>query len=46
MISINDAKQFVTDKKELYDAMVRNQYHLPDLKSQLCTQELMVETKN
>ncbi len=41
MIAVNDINTIIVNKRDLYEALVRNEYYLPKEKSSIITEEWM-----
>ncbi len=41
MMTVNDINKIIVNKRDLYEALVRNEYYLPKEKSSIITEEWM-----
>jgi hypothetical protein len=46
MIAQSDVDKLIRAKKDMYDAMLRNHWHLPSARQRICTQAFMQEVRD
>ena len=45
-LDMSECQSLIKDKRDLYEALVRNGYHLPGLRSPICTVTFLHEVRN
>lgn len=45
MISQSELERLIKDKRDMYDSLVRNRFHMPAYKQRICTKAFMQEVR-